>query len=198
VLTLYAILSLRLAVLTIQAEPPAITGELVDTALTPRGAFKAEVKADGTTYTCFFLKRPGRRLVPGMEVSVQYRVSMNQTNLYDCRISKIISVPIEAMSARRLVKAYENNEVKADRLYKGVRLKVYGKVASVGKDIRDKPYVVLVDSDSSSFGRVQCYFDKEDELAKLNKNQRLTIEGTGAGLGLFGNVLLTDCKIERR
>jgi hypothetical protein len=86
---------------------------------------------------------------------------------------------------------YQNNEVRSDRQYKGRTVAVKGVVASVGKDIRDEPYIALFGPDEIT--QVQCYFDKADEgkLARLNTGDIVTVAGTCDGK--FGNVRMKHC-----
>lgn len=101
------------------------------------------------------------------------------------------SFPIE-ITPHKLLTEYEENEVKADNLYRGKKLKIYGKVDAIGKDIADKPYITFDNRGENIFSSVQIYFTKEEQykLSKLSKGQIVTI--TGICEGKFINILIKD------
>jgi hypothetical protein len=97
------------------------------------------------------------------------------------------------ISALQLSEEYNANKVAADQKYEDKILEVSGTIDSIGKDILDTPYVTLKGREFSIFG-VQCMFDKsqEDKLAKLVKDQSITITGKVSG-ELIGNIILRNC-----
>lgn len=101
-----------------------------------------------------------------------------------------------SLTASELIQAYTNNEVEADRRFKGKVISVSGVVDSIGKDILDTPYVTL--SSSNAVRRVQAMFKRADEglLAKLSKGGNVTIRGRCEGM--LGNVLLRESVLESR
>jgi hypothetical protein len=98
-----------------------------------------------------------------------------------------------AVTPQRLYAAYEANEVAADEEYKGKLVRVSGTIEDIGKDILDSPYVKF-EGTNSLFG-VQAMFPKSaaSQLARLQKNQFLTVQCTVTGK--LGNVLLKNCVI---
>lgn len=102
------------------------------------------------------------------------------------------------VSAVDLLKAYDENEVKADNLYKGKTLEVTGDVKSIGKDILDKVYITLGDKDETfAIISVQCYFKDDaeiDKVAELSEGDKVTVVGTGDGGTL--NVMMKNCIIK--
>lgn len=102
--------------------------------------------------------------------------------------------PIAAagISAIRLFSDYEENEISADDKYKGKVIRVSGKVAKIGKDILDTPYVEF--AATAVFG-VQCMFDDAGALTSLKKGQELTVRCKGDGK--LGNVILRGCMIDK-
>lgn len=97
-----------------------------------------------------------------------------------------VTISADDLSAR-----YEENEVAADRAYKGRRVAVSGTIDRVGKDILNTMYVVLEGSRLD----VQCMFGDEYEtaLANLSKGQRVTLVGEVQGKMM--NVILRDCAL---
>lgn len=105
-------------------------------------------------------------------------------------------VPEIMLSAPELVNAYENNEVKADKEYGG-------KVVEISGEIRDisimlgKTFVILSSGQDFSLSDVQCFFDDEAEISKienLSKGQQLTVIGTVDGKSI--NIGINDCIIK--
>lgn len=92
------------------------------------------------------------------------------------------------ISSSELINAYQNNEVAADNKFKGKRLIVSGVIEDIGKDILDKPYIVM--SKSDALRGVQCSFEDANVVAGFQKGQKVTIKGTCNGLMM--NVQLDD------
>lgn len=97
------------------------------------------------------------------------------------------------VTAKVLVSAYDNNEVRADQEYKGRIVEVSGKVGSVGKDVLEKAYVTL--KGGNLMREVQCFVTKaqENKLAGLEKGQSIKIKGKVEGLMM--NVVIRGCLI---
>lgn len=96
-------------------------------------------------------------------------------------------------SASAIYSLYNTNEVNADSKLKGKIGAVSGIVEKVGKDILNKPYVLLRGSDV--FG-VQCFFDDPTEIIRIadfKPGQAVVVAGECTGK--VGNVLLMDCWI---
>ena len=91
--------------------------------------------------------------------------------------------------------AYAANEIAADQKYKGRQLVVSGTVNAIRRDVLDSMYVTLAGS-PRSFREVQCFFSDQQgaQLAQLSVGQWLTV--TGRCDGLFGNVLIRDCRLK--
>lgn len=102
------------------------------------------------------------------------------------------TAPPEEVTARTLVAEYSKNEVGADERFKEKRVRVTGKIESVGKDISDEPYVAL--SGGDELRSVQLFFadPKHANLGGLRRGQALT--AICEVDGLMGNVLLKDCQ----
>ena len=100
------------------------------------------------------------------------------------------------ISAEKLLKAYDDNEVKADNKYKDKQLKVSGEIDDIGKDITDDTYITVGYGDEYAASFVQCYFSDSDKskVADLKKGDKITLVGTCDGLSI--NVLLKDCVIK--
>lgn len=103
-----------------------------------------------------------------------------------------------AMQVRvdELLSAYESNEVAADNLYKGKRVKVTGRINDVKKDIVNNLYVTLGTGKQFEIPQLQAFFDDSmnQELSGLIKGQELTVVCTVEGLMM--NVVGKKCVLE--
>lgn len=97
------------------------------------------------------------------------------------------------ITAEELFEAFDNNEVAANRDYKGKEIKVTGIITEIGTDAWGNAYVALETNDL--FRDVKCYFDSDmlDAVAELSKHQTVTL--TGVCKGLSADVLIRECKI---
>ena len=105
--------------------------------------------------------------------------------------------PELSISATELINAYEENEVKADKMYKGKIVEVNGIVDGIDSDMDDKAVVRLSDGDEFSIYTVSCRIDDEnqDKACELEKGQNVTIVGEADG-EVIGMPFIKDCKIK--
>ncbi len=103
--------------------------------------------------------------------------------------------PVAEVTASEILKAYGGNEVKADNAYRDKTLRISGLVDEVKKDITDDVYVTVGTGAAFEIPQVQCMLadGEESKAANLSKGQRVTVQGTVAGLMM--NVLVRECQI---
>ncbi|MEA0858480.1 hypothetical protein VDP97_16800 [Xanthomonas campestris pv. campestris] len=101
---------------------------------------------------------------------------------------------IPMISADQLAKAYDENTVAADMLYKGKKLKAYGKIAEINTDFMGSPYIVL--AAENRFIAPQFKFDKRnlDAIARLKKGDDIMLLCTGKG-DVAKTPMSGDCSI---
>ena len=99
------------------------------------------------------------------------------------------SNPSVTISASKLYKEYNENEIAADEKYKGKIIEVTGVIRDIGNDIMDNAYITLVGNEY--FGDIQCYFNEKSVVAKLSKGKRVTVIGSCSGLMI--NVQINNC-----
>ena len=99
------------------------------------------------------------------------------------------SNPSVTISASKLYKEYNENEIAADEKYKGKIIEVTGVIRDIGNDIMDNAYITLVGDEY--FGDIQCYFNEKSVVAKLSKGKRVTVIGSCSGLMI--NVQINNC-----
>ena len=101
------------------------------------------------------------------------------------------------ISATELINAYKENEIKADKMYKGKIVEVNGIVDAIDSGIDDKAIVRLSDGDEFSFDNVQCCIDDEnqDKACELKKGENVIIIGKADG-EIAGTPFIKDCKIK--
>jgi hypothetical protein len=111
------------------------------------------------------------------------------------------AVNATAMHAAALVKEFENNEVRANQVWLGKRLRIYGTVNSIeiGKD---GIIVLTFKSSVTTYKNARCFFNKSQSsrVAALSAHTEATVEGTVRGLGGgFDNskafLLVEDCVV---
>lgn len=103
---------------------------------------------------------------------------------------------IMEVSPAELMSAYETNEVKADALYDGKKLRISGTVESIGKDILDDVYITFA-GEEFSITSVQCYFSDDaqiQQVMELQEGDSVTVVGVCDGY--FMNVCVNDCVFE--
>jgi len=105
-----------------------------------------------------------------------------------------------SIHAGKLVMEFEGNEVRANQMYGGKRIRVNGTVNSI--DVQKSGLIVLTfHSPAGGYAQTQCYFNKSQSsrLAQLNGGQEAVVEGRvkgiGGGLGGRGFVVLEDCVV---
>ena len=105
--------------------------------------------------------------------------------------------PELSISATELINAYKENEIKADKMYKGKIVEVNGIVDGIDSGIDDKAIVILSDGDEFSFDNVQCCIDDENQnnACELKKGENVTIIGKADG-EIAGTPFIKDCKIK--
>ena len=120
-----------------------------------------------------------------------------QTNVSNENSNKKQMEPELSISATELINAYNENEVKADKMYKGKIVEVNGIVDGIDSDMDDKAVVRLSDGDKFSIYTVSCYIDDEnqDNACELKKGDNVTIIGKADG-EIIGEPVIKDCKIK--
>ena len=131
------------------------------------------------------------------QTSVSVEDSNKQTNVSTENSNKKQMEPELNISATELINAYKENEVKADKMYKGKIVEVNGIVDAIDSGIDDKAIVILSDGDEFSFDNVQCCIDNDnqDKACELKKGQNVTIVGRADG-EIAGTPFIKDCKIK--
>ena len=131
------------------------------------------------------------------QTSVSVEDSNKQTNASNKNSNKKQMEPELSISATELINAYNENEVKADKTYKGKIVEVNGIVDGIDSDIEDKAVVRLSDGDEFSIYTVSCYIDDEnqDNACELKKGENVTIIGKADG-EIIGEPVIKDCKIK--
>jgi len=112
------------------------------------------------------------------------------------------------VSANKLSKEYNDNEVAADRKYDGKIVIVSGEIHSIGKDITDDAYIVI--GGSGFLDGVQCFFTVSEQASifRLSKGQHVKVKGevrgktiieemlSLMGVKAYGNVLVRNCRLQ--
>ena len=120
-----------------------------------------------------------------------------QTSVSNENSNKKQMEPELSISATELINAYNENEVKADKMYKGKIVEVNGIVDGIDSDMDDKAVVRLCDGDEFSIYTVSCYIDDENQnkACELKKGENVKIVGKAYG-EIIGQPIIKDCKIK--
>lgn len=96
------------------------------------------------------------------------------------------------ISATELFDAYTNNESKADSIYTGQLIEVFGKVKSISADGSNKS--LMLETNDLLFG-IDCAIDStyHDKLKSLTEGQDITIRGECSGI--LSDVVMVRCII---
>ncbi|MGH9901084.1 MAG: OB-fold protein [Pyrinomonadaceae bacterium] len=89
-----------------------------------------------------------------------------------------------AMHAAALVREFETNEVRANQLYAGKRVRIFGTVNTIEIG-RDGRIILTFKSSVSTYNHARCFFNKSEgsRVAALSAHEEATVEGTVRGLG---------------
>jgi hypothetical protein len=104
--------------------------------------------------------------------------------------------PVINVTAPDLAKAYEDNEVNADKNYKNKTVLISGKVSDIGV-VLDQTYVVLSAEKEFAVTQVQCFFQDKpeiDKVATLKKGDNVKIQGVVEGKSM--NVSVRKCVLK--
>ncbi|HEX4456351.1 MAG TPA: hypothetical protein VIA18_00195, partial [Polyangia bacterium] len=101
---------------------------------------------------------------------------------------------VVSVTAGELYAAYDDNEVSADRLYRGKQLMVSGVISGIDKGALDDVIVRL--RGPSAFQSVMAKIRSSDEssAATLSKGERIDLLCTGS-VRILSSPSLDDCKI---
>lgn len=105
-----------------------------------------------------------------------------------------------SINAGELVMEFEGNEVRANQLYGGKRVRINGSVNSIDVQ-KDGNITLTFHSPAGGYAFTRCYFNKSQSsrLAQINGGQEAIVEGTvrglGGGLGGKGYVEVENCLI---
>lgn len=101
------------------------------------------------------------------------------------------------ITASDIYAAYQENEIAADQKFKGKLVKITGIASTINSADVLTSANILLKTDNSLLGCVQCNFNSENapDLANIQKGQAVTIIGTCNGLSFY-NVLISACVLQ--
>lgn len=97
------------------------------------------------------------------------------------------------ITGEELAKAFEDNEIKANGLYKDKTAKITGTVTDIG-EILGQTYLVLKSNKEFAITSTQCYFEDKEQIKKIaniSKGDKVTLIGKIEGKSL--NVSVKGC-----
>jgi hypothetical protein len=111
-------------------------------------------------------------------------------------VSTVTKEKAIVVKAEDLAAAFDENEIKGNKLYKDKLAEITGIVSDIGESL-GQTYVVLSSGKDFSITNVQCFFKDDNEISKvaeIKKGTKVTIIGKIDGKSL--NVAVNDCKIK--
>lgn len=104
--------------------------------------------------------------------------------------NRIVYLKNYTWQANSLIAQYEENEIKADEMFKGKKVIINGRVENIGTDFTGSPYLIIGNYNYSS---IQCVFptSMKAKLVNVQKGQSYLIEGVCKGKVI--NILFDEC-----
>ena len=107
------------------------------------------------------------------------------------------NAPSATINAGMLVIEFEGNEVRANQIYGGKRIRVNGTVNSIDI-LKDGRITLTFHSPAAGYAHTRCYFNKSQSsrLAQINGGQEAIVEGTVRGFSVDparGYVEMENC-----
>lgn len=113
---------------------------------------------------------------------------------------EITTEPVIEISAKELINEYQKNEIKANDMFKGKKLRVTGYVAEFsqaeGIVFSDSYYIYIDYGNEYDFNDISCYLNDSsvEKAIDLKKGDKIVIEGNCTGFS-FSNVKMSSCDI---
>jgi|GEM_PF-2679350 len=151
----------------------------------------------------FFLKHKiiSFIIIIAIIVAVSTSLNSNDTNSNKSVTTGVAIAPVQEkaieISASLLLKAYEDNEIKADKDYKDKLVSVSGTIDSISVML-GKTFIVINGGGQYEILGVQCYLKDQTEIdkaAELKKGQKIIITGRISGKSM--NIVMNDCVINK-
>ncbi len=104
------------------------------------------------------------------------------------------NAPSETVHAGKLVIDFEGNEVRANQMYGGKRIRINGTVNSI-EILKDGRITLTFHSPAAGYAQTRCYFNKSQSsrLAQISGGQEAIVEGTVRG---FSDSLKSIVEVE--
>jgi hypothetical protein len=102
--------------------------------------------------------------------------------------------PPASVELKTLLKDYQDNEVRADSLYKNKVFSFSGKIGDIGVSLGSPFLKIGLTGDQFEHPVVQCMFSKgsNEKLAAMSKGSMVKVRGKVSGLMML-NVVVRDC-----
>ena len=134
----------------------------------------------------------------GLSIDKEPAASTATATLSSTEPARTQNATSATINAGKLVMEFEGNEVRANQLYGGKRIRVSGTVNSIDL-LKDGRVSLTFHSPAGGYAHTRCYFSKSQSsrLAELRGGQEAGVEGTvrgfGGGFDGKGYVELENC-----
>lgn len=107
------------------------------------------------------------------------------------------SVSYETVDTQVMIDAFDNNQLAAEKQYKGKNIEFNGKIKNISEDIMGGSYLSIepLTAEEYYFGTtIKCNFKNSDDLLNASNGQETTLRGKVAEQSL-GIIVVNDCQI---
>jgi hypothetical protein len=118
--------------------------------------------------------------------------TVNQAGAVPDSVPSTSNEPPIDVSPYNFYASYHRNEVSADSMYKGRKLRVTGIVESINKDAFDETYLVLEDGDEFSGVQARLEASEVAQAGRLSIGNQVTMVCKG-GTMIIGTPMLQNC-----
>ena len=95
------------------------------------------------------------------------------------------------IDAVQLSSDYIDNEIRADKLYKGKTVLVTGNIKDIKRGITDNIYVILIGKEKMR--SILCDFNNVEKASELSKGMKVSFKGVCQGL--MANIIVENCEL---
>lgn len=100
------------------------------------------------------------------------------------------------ITPEKIQKEYDDNEVRADKNFKGKLLIISGTVDKIQSGVKDEPFVVFKTKQMFQSPQARFIESEFDKVIELNKGGKISLVCIGAG-EVAGTPLLKNCKFKK-
>ncbi len=118
-----------------------------------------------------------------------------QNKVATTQSTKTVKKEIVKVEINPFIKEFDDNQLAAEKKYKGKIIETSAYINNISEDIAGKPFLSLSPKASDYFGTsVKCNFNDKDVLTSLKNGEWVKVQGEFKSQDL-GIIVLSGCKI---